>query len=108
MVQYEEPQVTRTVQRIASADMTGEQVVMTLHSALADAADDRLDPDDLALICRAAGRRLDDRQLGVVETLARAKLSSDDARQAIAALRGTDGGPEPRGNGGNNGGKQAE
>jgi hypothetical protein len=97
MVQYEEPQVTRTVQRINAPETTGEQVVMALHGALGDAADDRIDPDDLALICRAAGKRLDDRQLGVVESLARAKLSADDASQAIAALRGTDGGPEPRG-----------
>lgn len=94
MVQYEEPQVTRTVQRITAPETTAEQVVMALHGALGDAADDRIGPDDLALICSAAAKRLDGRQLGVVETLARAKLSTEDAAQAIEALRGH--GPEPR------------
>lgn len=96
MVQYEEPQVTRTVTRINAPETTGEQVVMALHGALGDVADERLEPEDLAVICRAAGKKLDDRQCGVVESLARAKLSAEDAQQAIAALRGTDGGPEPR------------
>jgi hypothetical protein len=96
MVQYEEPQVTRMVSRIQAPETTSEQVVMALHGALGDAADDRMEPEDLQLVCRAGGRRLDARQLGVVESLARQKLATEDAQQAIAALRGEDGGPEPR------------
>lgn len=88
--------MTRMVERINRPETTSEQVVMALHGALGDAADDRLEVDDLALVCRAGGKRLDERQLGVVESLARAKLATDDAQQAIAALRGADGGPEPR------------
>jgi hypothetical protein len=95
MVQYEEPQVTRTVRRIAAPETTAEQVVVALHGALADAADERLEPEDLAVVMRAGARRLDERQIGVVESLARAKLTADDAASAIEALRG-DGGPLPR------------
>jgi hypothetical protein len=95
MVQYEEPQVTRMVRRIAAPETTGEQVVQALHGALSDAADERLEPEQLQVVMRAGGARLDERQRGVVESLARAKLRGEDADMAVDALRG-DGGPWPR------------